>query len=52
MSKEEAQAELDRVGKEPWYLDKLKSDPTVKARREHLLSVVAAAEAREREARG
>lgn len=52
MSKEEAQAELDRVGKEPGYLDKLKSDPTVKARREHLLSVVAAAEAREREARG
>jgi hypothetical protein len=52
MSKEEAQAELDRVGKEPGYLDKLKSDPNVKARREHLLSIVAAAEAREREAQG
>lgn len=52
MSKEEAQAELDRVGKEPGYLDKLKSDPNVKARREHLLSIVAAAEARAREAAG
>lgn len=52
MSKEEAQAELDRSGKEPGYLDKLKSDPNVKARREHLLSIVAAAEAREREAQG
>lgn len=52
MSREEAQAELDRVGKEPGYLDKLKADPNVKARREHLLSIVAAAEAREREAQG
>jgi hypothetical protein len=52
MSKEEAQAELDRVGKEPGYLEKLKSDPNVKARREHLLSIVAAAEARAREAAG
>lgn len=52
MSKEEAQAELDRLGKEPGYVEKLKSDPAAKARRDHLLQVVAAAETREREAQG
>lgn len=52
MSKEEAQKELDTLGKSDGYVDKLKSDPNVKARRDHLLSIVAAAEAREREAQG
>lgn len=52
LSKEEAQAKLDMLGKQEGYLEKLKSDPKLKAEREHLLSIVAAAETREREAQG
>ncbi|KTE19704.1 hypothetical protein ATE67_13750 [Sphingopyxis sp. H050] len=52
LSKEEAQAKLDMLGKQEGYLEKLKSDPKLKAEREHLLTIVASAEAREREARG
>lgn len=52
MSKEDAQAKLDMLGKQEGYLEKLKSDPKLKAEREHLLSIVAAAEARAREAQG
>lgn len=52
LSKEEAQAKLDVLGKTDGYLEKLKSDPKLKAERDHLLSIVAAAETREREAQG
>lgn len=52
MSKEEAQAKLDTLAKTEGYFDKLKSDPKLKSEREHLLSIVAAAETREREAAG
>ncbi|QUM73340.1 hypothetical protein [Sphingopyxis granuli] len=52
LSKEEAQAKLDALGKTEGYLDKLKTDPKLKAEREHLLSIVAAAETRERDAAG